>query len=234
MNTKLLLLSFFIIQLLCGMLTMKNETENKSVKPIVSTEESMNYASIFLDSEVPGEPIDLGLSVKWASHNVGAKFQEGYGGYYAWGEVEEKDFYDWKTYKHCDGKQKACHDLGEEISGTEYDVAHVKWGGKWRMPTKEEVDELVTSCDYVWTKVNGVQGVRFLAKNGNTIFFPNSGFRDKGYLSHRGVYGCYWTGTRTANNKHGNAYNLVFIERYKGWQENYRSAGRSVRPVLDE
>ena len=234
MKTYLFLLSMFFLQLLYGLLTTKEERKSIENKTIEYAVESTGFSGIFLEKEVPAEPIDLGLSVKWASYNVGATVPEGYGGYYAWGEVEEKHFYDWTTYKHCDGSQKTCHELLKEISGTEYDVAHVKWGGKWRMPTKDEAKELFTRCNYVWTKVNGVQGVKFVAKNGNSIFFPNSGYRKNKDLYDRGLYGCYWTGTRTSHLKHGNAFNMAFIERYKGWNENYRSGGRSIRPVLDE
>ncbi|MBQ1625929.1 MAG: hypothetical protein II100_00230, partial [Prevotella sp.] len=168
------------------------------------------------------------------SHNMGASYPEGYGDYYAWGELEKKDFYDWSTYKHSDGTRKTCHKLGKVISGTEYDVAHVKWGGKWRMPTQEEIRELCTRCDYVWIKVNGVQGVKFIARNGNTIFFPNSGYRKEKDLYDRGLYGCYWSGTAETRNKAGNAFILALIERYKGWNPKPRPDGCSIRPVMDK
>ena len=92
-------------------------------------------------TEEAGEAIDLGLpsGTKWASCNVGATKPEEYGGYYSWGETEEKETYDWSTYIHCDGSSSTCHDLGSDISGTEYDVAHVKWGGKWCMPTLDDI-----------------------------------------------------------------------------------------------
>ena len=77
--------------------------------------------------------IDLGLpsGTKWACCNVGTTTPEGYGGYYAWGETEEKEIYDWTTYIHCDGSMETCHDLGSDIAGSEYDVAHVQWGSNF-------------------------------------------------------------------------------------------------------
>lgn len=234
MKTNVFLMSFILVQLLYNLLTTNVNRENREAKTSKCVVENNGYTGIFLDKEEPGEPIDLGLSVLWADHNVGATFPEGYGGYYAWGEVEEKDFYDWPTYLHCDGTRKTCHDIGKEISGTEYDVAHVKWGGDWRMPTREEVKELCTKCNYVWTKVNGVQGVRFHGPNGNSVFLPNSGYRKEKDLYDRGLYGCYWTGTQRPRNNGGYACNLAFIERYKGWSGNIRCYGRPIRPVMNK
>ena len=82
------------------------------------------------------EAVDLGLSVKWAPWNVGASTPEEYGGYYAWGETVEKATYNESSYQYY--KNDGYVDIGSEISGTPYDVAHVKWGGDWRMPTNEE------------------------------------------------------------------------------------------------
>lgn len=91
--------------------------------------------------------IDLGLpsGTKWACSNVDTTHPENQsptnkGGYYAWGETEEKTDYSWNTYIHCDGTQNTCHDIGTCISGTEYDVATVKWGESWQMPSWGQVD----------------------------------------------------------------------------------------------
>ena len=121
------------------------------------------------------EAIDLGLSVKWASWNVGASKPEEYGGYYAWGEIEEKDKYDWSSYKYCDGNKESCYPIGTDIGGTEYDIAHVKWGDGWRMPTRDEINELWSKCTKRWTDINGVEGLIFIGSNGNSIFLPAAG-----------------------------------------------------------
>ena len=91
------------------------------------------------DAPTPGTAIDLGLSVKWASYNVGASSPEGYGGYYAWGELEEKSGYYWDNYQYWDDNSNDWIYIGSNISGTDYDVAHVKWGDNWRMPTFVEI-----------------------------------------------------------------------------------------------
>ena len=130
--------------------------------------------------------IDLGLpsGTKWACCNVGASIPEGSGGYYAWGETKEKEIYDWTTYIHCDGSMETCHDLGSDIAGSEYDVAHVQWGGFWVMPTQEQIQELTSNCSCTWTRRNGVDGDLFTGPNGFTVFLPESDFwrkgRDKG------------------------------------------------------
>ena len=102
--------------------------------------------------------IDLGLpsGTKWACCNVGTTTPESYGSYYAWGEKEEKEKYDWTTYIHCDGSMKTCQSLGSDIAGTEYDVAHVKWGGFGVMPSKDQFQELIDKCSYTGTIENGV------------------------------------------------------------------------------
>ena len=180
------------------------------------------------------EAVDLGLpsGTLWANMNVGAESPEDYGGYYAWGETEEKDWYDWSTYIHCDGSAETCHDLGSDIAGTEYDVAHVKWGGDWQMPTKEQINELLDNCTHEWTTVCGVNGHMFTGPNGNSIFLPAVGGRWGGYLYNEGYYGNYWSSSQAPDDT-GYACGLFF---YSGddsyWFDNIdRSFGQSVRPV---
>src|SRR5574344_815485 len=147
------------------------------------------------DTITPGEAIDLGLSVKWASCNVGATTPEGYGGYYAWGETEGKKVYDESTYKYYDSSTKSYIDIGNKISGTQYDVAHVKWGGSWRMPTDEEFQELCNKCTSTWTTYKGVYGRKFIGPNGNSIFLPAAGECFNTHVRYLGGSGCYWSGT---------------------------------------
>ena len=188
------------------------------------------------------EAIDLGLSVKWATCNVGATSPEEYGGYYAWGEIEAKDEYSWSTYKWCNGTYdlmtKYCTDASDGIIDNktvldpEDDVAHVKWGGNWRMPTTAEQDELLTECTWTWTTLNGVNGYEVTGPNGNSIFLPAAGFRNGTGVYNRGYYGFYWSGSLYSNGS-SYAYYLDFSGSYCGWYGNYRYYGRSVRPVCD-
>ena len=150
--------------------------------------------------------VDLGLSVKWATCNVGANKPEEYGDYFAWGETKPKEIFDYNTYKWFDnegssGLTKYCtnSDFGRvdnkstlELSD---DAAHANWGGSLRMPTKEETDELINNCNWTWTTKSDIRG--FLGtskKNGKSIFFPTAGYRNEyGSLVLEQNYGCYWS-----------------------------------------
>jgi hypothetical protein len=175
--------------------------------------------------------IDLGLlsGTKWACCNVGAHFPEEYGGYYAWGETSEKAVYNWNTYVHCDGSFYTCHNLGSDISGTGYDVAHVQWGGSWCMPTLDEMRALANNCSSVRTTENGVYGRRFTGPNGNSIFLPATGYRQDGDLKGAGSVGYYWS---SALNVVDLAYDLYLGYRAECYDYEVRCRGQSVRPVV--
>ena len=149
--------------------------------------------------------VDLGLSVKWATFNVGATSPEEFGGYYAWGETTEKQTYTWANYKYCRGSEdtltKYCSDSSYGFNGytdnksfldPEDDVAHVKWGGDWRMPTFLEITELENRCTWLYASRNGVDGCEVIGPNGNSIFIPFAGARSDS-LSLGG--GGIWSGT---------------------------------------
>lgn len=176
--------------------------------------------------------IDLGLpsGTKWANMNVGALSQEKTGDYYAWGETEKKSDYSWKTYTHCDGTKETCHDLGESIIGTRYDVAHVTWGGDWQMPSMEQVAELINSCTTTWTTFNGVWGVKFVGPNGNSIFIPEAGTHiwKESYSQYHGFY---WAGDVNLENAQF-ASRLYFDSHNVGCDYfSFRYIGQPVRPV---
>ena len=189
------------------------------------------------------EAIDLGLpsGIKWASFNVGATKPEEYGGYYAWGETEEKEDYGWETYKWCNGSEntmtKYCTDSSygtvdnKTVLDPEDDVAHVKWGGDWRMPTTEEQEELRNECTWEWTALNGVNGYRVTGPNGNSIFLPAAGYRYGTVVDNRGGSGYYWSGSLSSSLSL-RAYYLYFFDDYYDWDNcGYRYCGLSVRPV---
>lgn len=177
--------------------------------------------------------IDLGLSVMWASCNVGANSPEEYGSYYAWGETEEKNDYSIETYKYYNTEDY--EDIGSNISETSYDVAHVKLGSGWRMPTKDEINELCNKCSWEWTEVNGVCGQKVTGPNGNSIFLPAAGFRYGTEVGNRGSRGYYyyWSGTLREGHS-GDAYALYFHSSRHDWR-SYRSRyyGLTVRPVTE-
>ena len=214
-------------------------------------DKSSGKTSGLVGEHVGHEYVDLGLSVKWATCNVGASKPEEYGGYYAWGEIEEKDNYDWSTYKWCKGSDgtltKYCtnsyHGTVDNKTDLdpEDDVAHVKWGGTWRMPTLEEQKELSEKCTWTWTTQNGVKGYKVTGPNGNSIFLPAAGYRDETEVYNRGSCGDYWASSiRYMDNYSAgylglaDGYNAWSIEyRTAGWVSTYRNLGHSVRPVCD-
>jgi hypothetical protein len=173
------------------------------------------------------EWVDLGLSVKWATCNVGASTPGDYGNYYAWGETATKSNYDFAT---CASTGKSWGDIGGNPSR---DAARANWGGSWRMPTKAEFQELVDNCTWTWTTQNGKNGYKVTGKNGQSIFLPAAGYRFGDELYDGGEYGLFWSSTPYESST-ADAYGLYFLEGGQdvGW--SYRSFGRSVRPVLED
>lgn len=200
------------------------------------------------DDFIP-EAVDLGLSVKWASCNLGASSPEEYGNYYAWGEPEPKVDYNWDTYKWCNGGSwsltKYCSKSQYGYKGftddkvvldPEDDAATVALGGSWRMPTLSECQELLDNCTKTWTTLNGVYGRKFTSnKTGytdNWIFLPAAGHRDGSSLNFAGSYGYYWSSSLNTDRPYY-AYYVNFYSGSVGWYGGYRSPGRSVRPVSE-
>lgn len=208
------------------------------------------------------EAVDLGLSVKWASFNVGAKKPEEYGDYYAWGEVDtyyEPGYaqtsylvwksgktmgYKWESYKWCDGSgttlNKYNYDAGYgKVDGLrslqlEDDAVNAKWGGNWQMPSEEDFMELVDKCTSEWTSRNGVNGMLFTSKiNGNSIFLPAAGhFYSKG-RSLEGDIGLYYASTIDEFFP-SDACSLFFTSSTAHVGSDSRPQGCPLRPVYVE
>ncbi len=201
-----------------------------TVRPVYETDAAVE-TGLCPDTNHP-HAIDLGDGTKWSCCNVGASVPWENGGYYAWGETEEKDYYDWTTYSHCDGSKETCHDLGSDIAGTQYDVAHVKWGNGWKMPSNEQLGLLKDNCSSEWTSVNGVNGRKVTGANGASIFLPAAGYRWDDITYSVGSHGFYWSSTQYPTNSN-NAYYLRFYSDYFDRSYFYRYYGRSVRPVTE-
>ena len=182
------------------------------------------------------EYVDLGLSVKWATCNVGANKPEEYGDYFAWGETSSKETYtedNCPTYKLSISKLQTQGYIDSEGNLTsQYDAATVNWGGTWRMPTYAELKELNTQCTWTWTTQNGVKGYKVKGPNGNSIFLPAAGVRHGSSLNKSGSYGTYWSST-PIDDYDDYAYDLHFSSSYHSMDYFYRYYGRSVRPILE-
>ena len=217
-------------------------------KAIVSVKAGtlMKECYIFVSKSlgVNNEYVDLGLSVKWATFNVGATSPEEYGDYFAWGEVEPKTIYDWSTYKYgTAGNQltKYCDDSycgkdgfvdNKRVLNPEDDVATMNWGSSWRIPTKAEQDELCNNCTWIWAIENGVNGYKVVGPSGNSIFLPSTGFMYNIELRDVGSRGLYWVNFSFTGGPYF-SYVMCFDSSSIEIAYGSRSYGVSVRPVCE-
>lgn len=201
--------------------TFTRVTEN-SYQGVVGTEDiSLNSVA---------SAVDLGLSVKWANHNLGAKSETQYGGYFVWGDPTGK-------INPGDENYIKSIDFPKKICGTQYDIAHVQWGGKWRLPTIEELSELKSKCTWTKTTKNNVKGVEVKGPNGKTIFLPFAGYTFSPVSSadfhDLGEGGNIWSGEGTTTNAGQEGYYMDFDNGYPYQGCNGASSGFSVRPVSE-
>lgn len=190
------------------------------------------------------QAVDLDLSVKWASCNLGASSQEQNGNYYAWGETAPKTEYHWGTYKLRDKSvgEFESH-LSKYCNSAEYgrvdkiktllaedDAATQKLGSKWRIPTRDEWNELLEQCKWVWTKKNGRNGYLVTSrKNGNSIFLPASGHFYGDRISGEGMLGFYWSSSLGTV---GYASSIICFGSDRSKEgSSERFTGLTIRPV---
>ena len=200
-----------------------------------------------IDPSKPQDPVDLGLSVKWSRFNIGATDPSEPGDYYAWGETTTKTEYTWATYKYCYGTDstltKYNNDPGRGLNGfvdgktvleSDDDVASVRWKGNWRTPYLSEFKELIDSCNWEWTTLNGTYGYLVTSKvkgyTDQSIFIPAAGYISDGQrgVGSDGVY-------RTLNLRSYNSLSaMVFYYDSYNVYSTYgalRSYGVPTRPV---
>ncbi|MCR5325126.1 MAG: fibrobacter succinogenes major paralogous domain-containing protein [Bacteroidales bacterium] len=189
------------------------------------------------ESNVPvPEYVDLGLSVKWASFNVGAAKPEDYGFYFAWGETTTKDSYLESNYLWCDGSNLTKYTGDATVLEPDDDAASALLGGSWRMPTEAEMEELLNGCTWTWTTKNGVDGYTVSGKgaySGNSIFIPAAGYFSGTYNSDEDWAGSYWTSTLYHPNNF-KAIKLDFTKNVSSLRakETNREFGLPIRPVF--
>ena len=217
---------------------------------ITVTYQGVNYnCNVFVTERSSAyEYVDLGLSVYWATFNIGATKPEEYGDYYAWGETETKTDYSWESYKWCNG---SANTLTKYCDNSEYgnidnkylldpddDVAHVKWGGKWYMPTIEEIGELMDKCSWILETRGNIEGLKVTGPNGKSIFLPSAGFYSGTELIELDMFensnvGYIWSSNRRNNNF---SYCFFYYSGADGMDmlcsnTCYRYLGFPVRPV---
>ena len=199
-----------------------------SLRQARAYQDSLEAARVTTGVHNGHEWVDLGLSVLWATCNVGASSPSDYGGYYAWGETKTKSSYteeNSKTYNV---------DMPDISGNPKYDAATANWGDGWRMPTMAEFEELVDKCDWEWTRQGGHKGYRVTGPNGNSIFLPAAGWHPETLLYGVGGSGYYWG----AAPPYGINWKACLLSFYKDGNLKVgfgqRSIGFSVRPVLDK
>ena len=193
--------------------------------------------------------VDLGLpsGTLWATCNVGAETPEEFGDYFAWGETQPKEVYGVSTYKWCEWSivdhhtrlTKYCNKASSGYNGftdnltillPEDDAATANWGSGWRMPTKEQCQELLDNTSCIRTTQNDVVGFLFTASNGNSLFLPAAGYCEEDILGGAsGIYGFYWSSSLYADNPF-HAWYIYFIT-YCDIHDKGRALGKSVRAV---
>lgn len=172
------------------------------------------------------EAVDMGLSVRWASCNVGAETPAEVGGYYAWGDVEEHDSFGWRDSKSY------MHKYPVTLTG-DMDIATINMGDGWRMPTEEEFMELIEQCEWREAVMDGCYGFEVVAPNDNSIFLPAAGYKHDTTLYHSGVEASYWSASSVAANDHKQARILKANNHEWLLQNSYRYYGAQVRAVKE-
>ena len=239
---------------LCACSGLPNEEDNNgnSHEGNGNPEEDVTARSLCPDDNHP-HAIDLGIGLKWSCCNVGASAPWEYGGYYAWGETEEKENYNPDTYKwFLIGDRRTITKYNYQSSSgivdnktvldAADDVAYVKLGGKWRMPTYSEIDELIstrdkTSYQWNWKTVNGHNGwlVTYLVNN-KSIFLPATGIVYEDSLYNEGSSGNYWSSSLDTDDPYNPDYAFALLFGPSDVHRNslaLRMYGRSIRPVSE-
>lgn len=171
------------------------------------------------------QAVDLGLpsGTLWGDRNLGAEAPSDYGNLYAWGEIKSKE--DYSQYTYVEQLKPT-----RKITTPQHDAATAELGGDWSMPTEEQFKELLTECNWHWTKINGHNGYDIVGKNGNKIFMPASGWSRNTTIEYQNQYGYYWTSERSSNTQF--ALSLQFPKDGKGIVGNgYLHYGRNIRAV---
>jgi hypothetical protein len=191
------------------------------------------------------EYVDLGLSVKWATCNIGADSAWNGGSYFAWGEVEPRQWGDTKMdkysveyeflTKYCTVAKHGYNGLVDDkiILDAEDDAATINWGGRWRMPTKEEFEELCDNCTFELQTLNGEIGYKVIGKNGNSIFLPMPTWIESESVLEGFMKGSYWSSSLFISSPfYAYQMSLVESEEYSVYLEGMpRHCPTFIRPV---
>ena len=203
------------------------------VESFIDDENEITDIDLNFDNRLPY--VDLGLPSRtlWARCNLGANSPEEYGLYYQWGSLEchEAETFDFNENDYYEKYSENYYGLSELKE--EDDAAYVESNGLSRIPTKEQIQELIDNCEYKWTKLNGVEGAKFTGPNGNSIFIPAAGYCSGSSIYNVGSYCYIWIQSLKAANLQ-NTYYMYCNSSSAYLDSNYRYYGFSVRAVLNK
>lgn len=219
----------------------------------VAGEKKATCSVLVSSVQVPSGAVDLGIVITredgstyllfWAKCNIGASKPEEYGDYFSWGEIEPKTDYSMSAYKWWNPSSRTLTKYNtyapfgivdnKTVLDPEDDVAHIKLGDKWRMPTEDEWAEFYSNCTLTWTSQNGVNGCLATSKiNGNSVFLPASGYWKDSSLKGSGSSCAYWTSSLKVGGDTG-SWSIAISSGGNGWSYGSRAYGLSVRPVSE-
>lgn len=182
------------------------------------------------------ESVNMGLSVEWASWNLGAASPTDRGDYFAWGETSHKSFFGKENYKFYDeGGNFIKYSVSNSVLDEEDDAASQLLSNGWRMPTVAEVDELAHNCSITSVVENGIEGYRVTAKNGNSIFFPDFSYKVRNGLNEYyrgGDFSTMWTSSFGIDDPHPTGGPFDCWTRFLGTAISPSAhSGAIIRPV---
>lgn len=241
------------MNILNGILTATDSDNN----PITATKKNSGTGGSTTGTTMVNghEAVDLGLSVKWATCNIGASAPEKFGDYYAFGEINTKSIYTTENSLTYGVLMKNLVSLGIINSydphnplnnhlTSAFDAATAKWGEDWRIPTYDELRELSNECTWQWTTKDGVNGYKVIGKNGNSIFIPAGGYyygdedgshfssEQEGYSEYSGISGSTAWGNDDEGDSNG-VISLMFTPTDRGVIGWDREDGMTIRPVTE-
>lgn len=233
-NTKKLL---YIVAVIAAMFTQNLCAQNVRVFLKDGTSQTFLSAevdSVVFDADDKFYPtaVDLGLSVKWASCNLGAELPQEAGDFYSWGETSTKEQYTKATYFDKEFKYFSENNDTCFAGKTKYDAATAAWGAEWRTPTSAELQELITKCKWKSIRYKGSNGFRITGPNGNQIFMPSAGYISGKSLGDSQNTGYYWSSCLSKSYEEP-AYMMCFSTSNIEVTLNYKYLGCSIRPVKD-
>lgn len=203
------------------------KTKTETDKIPIANQSNQKVSNTFKGHEY----VDLGLSVMWATCNIGASKPSDYGNYFAWAETNP-----YSSDYNYEGSKAYGNNILNITGSKNYDAATAIWGTGWRIPTKAEFKELINKCKWVWTSQNGQKGYEIIGPNQKTIFLPAAGLCMGSSYINGNEKGTYWSATADPNDNE-RAYALNFKENDVMKSEGYEWRGYwgySIRPVVNK